>query len=130
MIRRPPRSTQSRSSAASDVYKRQRQALREADLSGQFQRPKAGFFAKVAWTLGQQSSQLFSLGRIETPLDGQWYCRPGRQALQARSVESIDRIEGGVRVTAQLGHNPRCPLAVGACQQNLAAAQHKGVRRT
>src|SRR5680860_1278355 len=28
MIRRPPRSTQSRSSAASDVYKRQRQGLR------------------------------------------------------------------------------------------------------
>ena len=27
MIRRPPRSTQSRSSAASDVYKRQRRAL-------------------------------------------------------------------------------------------------------
>src|SRR5450756_2117659 len=30
MIRRPPRSTQSRSSAASDVYKRQVQALLEA----------------------------------------------------------------------------------------------------
>src|SRR5680860_532784 len=29
MIRRPPRSTQSRSSAASDVYKRQLQALKE-----------------------------------------------------------------------------------------------------
>src|SRR5450756_3171116 len=32
MIRRPPRSTQSRSSAASDVYKRQVEVRREADL--------------------------------------------------------------------------------------------------
>src|SRR5450756_3160417 len=31
MIRRPPRSTQSRSSAASDVYKRQDYLLRESD---------------------------------------------------------------------------------------------------
>src|SRR5450756_3249092 len=34
MIRRPPRSTQSRSSAASDVYKRQEKALGGAQLSG------------------------------------------------------------------------------------------------
>src|SRR5450756_3170606 len=34
MIRRPPRSTQSRSSAASDVYKRQLKALRPAIPSG------------------------------------------------------------------------------------------------
>src|SRR5450756_832201 len=33
MIRRPPRSTQSRSSAASDVYKRQDQHLVQADAS-------------------------------------------------------------------------------------------------
>src|SRR5450756_2719908 len=34
MIRRPPRSTQSRSSAASDVYKRQRYYQRAANLPG------------------------------------------------------------------------------------------------
>src|SRR5450756_2791295 len=35
MIRRPPRSTQSRSSAASDVYKRQRQTFRRGPSSHQ-----------------------------------------------------------------------------------------------
>src|SRR5680860_1064167 len=34
MIRRPPRSTQSRSSAASDVYKRQAHALYDEDGAG------------------------------------------------------------------------------------------------
>src|SRR5450756_3206211 len=41
MIRRPPRSTQSRSSAASDVYKRQRllRAIAGVELTGDHQGP-------------------------------------------------------------------------------------------
>ena len=36
MIRRPPRSTQSRSSAASDVYKRQMESFQEACTPGYY----------------------------------------------------------------------------------------------
>ena len=50
MIRRPPRSTQSRSSAASDVYKRQ--AWLHMDESGQIWaiNPEAGYFGVVPGT--------------------------------------------------------------------------------
>src|SRR5680860_1189189 len=50
MIRRPPRSTQSRSSAASDVYKRQRQAF--VGLSDSYEQ----FYQAVrrSWRFGQK----------------------------------------------------------------------------
>src|SRR5680860_1023703 len=43
MIRRPPRSTQSRSSAASDVYKRQVQGI----IPGSYRRKPHGYFQRV-----------------------------------------------------------------------------------
>src|SRR5450756_3249116 len=45
MIRRPPRSTQSRSSAASDVYKRQLDASRDYDPSPRLERIQAALLA-------------------------------------------------------------------------------------
>ena len=46
-----------------------RQALLEADLGGQLQRPQAGRFAEVARALVQQRPQLLGLGGIEAAID-------------------------------------------------------------
>src|SRR5450756_2748277 len=49
MIRRPPRSTQSRSSAASDVYKRQGQALSRRSTYHRNLRPNCVWRGELAW---------------------------------------------------------------------------------
>src|SRR5450756_781118 len=49
MIRRPPRSTQSRSSAASDVYKRQVEELREVWRRSGGTTPRMGLADLTAW---------------------------------------------------------------------------------
>ena len=61
MIRRPPRSTQSRSSAASDVYKRQRMEI-PADISAESIRE--GIHAELAYRVLLQP-ELFPLKTID-----------------------------------------------------------------
>src|SRR5680860_1696967 len=69
MIRRPPRSTQSRSSAASDVYKRQE--FRKAVIAG----VKSGKGFRLAW-VGNQDMDEF-----EWWCDIVWHCLDGNVPL-------------------------------------------------
>src|SRR5450756_2764080 len=86
MIRRPPRSTQSRSSAASDVYKRQalRRALAMSTLFGAALGIVAGILAGAALHPARRSTR--------------WLC-----ALLPRSEPVVQR---GIRAEASLGVVP------------------------
>ena len=76
MIRRPPRSTQSRSSAASDVYKRQREVriYRSIKLNG-FSLAKAsnelGLSPKTISILGSRIREKLDFSSGPSPEDGQ-----------------------------------------------------------
>eukprot|EP00657_Telonema_sp_P-1_P005864 TRINITY_DN23643_c0_g1_i1.p1 TRINITY_DN23643_c0_g1~~TRINITY_DN23643_c0_g1_i1.p1 ORF type:complete len:111 (-),score=65.36 TRINITY_DN23643_c0_g1_i1:77-409(-) len=71
MIRRPPRSTQSRSSAASDVYKRQERALSAERWVHRFREFKHLFIAEVEATgdLSLRSSNLNFVQTLDQMLD-------------------------------------------------------------
>src|SRR5450756_3054730 len=91
MIRRPPRSTQSRSSAASDVYKRQ--DTRRAETGGT---PSGVFWHRRAVRACQN-----------TPLE-RWDCRTGAgQLADGLGVELAD----GVALAAPLADPPAATMA-------------------
>src|SRR5665809_102630 len=58
MIRRPPRSTQSRSSAASDVYKRQLRLIPRARAISRCERPSAAIVLACAQSIALRTSRL------------------------------------------------------------------------
>ena len=62
-------------------------------------------------------------------MDGLGHAGAGHQGLQPGLVEGMDGIKDGIGIAVQLGRNPRGPLAIGAGEQNLAAAQHESVTR-
>ena len=62
MIRRPPRSTQSRSSAASDVYKRQNQGIPESQVL-----PPKYWSNKVFTPVKQETHTLPGLDKLDLP---------------------------------------------------------------
>src|SRR5450756_2945028 len=65
MIRRPPRSTQSRSSAASDVYKRQE---RFYDIFIRPELPTANYIAILRLRSHEDHRKLFGIGVFSDPL--------------------------------------------------------------
>src|SRR5256885_8497085 len=75
-----------------DTHLTHRQALVEADLCGQRERPKTGRFAEYSWTLMQQSSQRFTFGLVKLCLHGFWPTRLGLETLQALLLKSMNRI--------------------------------------
>src|SRR5665648_1278603 len=79
MIRRPPRSTLSSSSAASDVYKRQPMHL--GDAMPQKSEPSPS--AQTAGAVKPQGSRL----RVEAPTVGSGDERPGTSDLMERACE-------------------------------------------
>src|SRR5450756_933578 len=112
MIRRPPRSTQSRSSAASDVYKRQvvgPPAVRAGDPRELLAEQRLGL-APVA-TLGDPEDRRAA---------GE---RPPERALAAAQAPA-----GLVDVDGRGGADLVCKLSVGLCER-LARVLHDGVDR-
>src|SRR5450756_739145 len=84
MIRRPPRSTQSRSSAASDVYKRQEEAIavytfnRTLQVAQKFTSDKKLVKQAVMRTSAVGGTRLFdSVAQVSRDLEA----RPGKKAL-------------------------------------------------
>jgi len=77
MIRRPPRSTQSRSSAASDVYKRQ-EGKREDTASDDRYRLYV-----------PQRTQTIQRARCTSPAQGYWRLRPAVVALAIMTTVSM-----------------------------------------
>src|SRR5680860_1670075 len=67
MIRRPPRSTQSRSSAASDVYKRQVATPADGHTMVTFMHIRQGQARSVHVTVGASSGRYLSLIHISEP---------------------------------------------------------------
>ena len=108
MIRPPPRSTQSRSSAASDVYKRQRELYeRPAD------RFLADFIGDANLITGEVvqdgTGQVFVAGSLRLPLHASnvsgpalFAVRPQRLTLH-RDAPSTPSIKGTLLKTAYLG---------------------------
>src|SRR5680860_1870056 len=83
MIRRPPRSTQSRSSAASDVYKRQLQDVLEEGVVG----------AALRWRAEEVAAPGVALPGLAVPLlDG--VGRIGEHHVEGAQTVALD--EGGV----------------------------------
>src|SRR5678810_474166 len=100
MIRRPPRSTLDRSSAASDVYKRQ---IRISLVHSHF---ISLIDPKLSLNIGRLVAVLETeQGRIDLQLQG--------RTLGLTSLEIVDP----KRVTTE-GNAVRCPVAVGGVKQN------------
>src|SRR5450756_2632752 len=102
MRRRPPRSTQSRSSAASDVYKRQEMA----DL-GTWARPEGGFFVGVTLNKSVKAEALIAKG-LEKGIqltNGRDFFADGRGDTFVRlpfCALTTEEIDEGVRTLAQV----------------------------
>src|SRR5665809_67144 len=93
MIRRPPRSTQSRSSAASDVYKRQ---------------PAPGSAARATW-LTTQAPQPGRGRRAEAPLELRSRPPPDGELLPTASRSSVRApIANSQGATGSAWHGPDC----------------------
>jgi len=104
--------------------------LLETDSGCQFQGPEATVEAKVAGTAVQECFQL--LGRFDR--EGGSESMGTRRTLfehgESGCVEAFDRIANGLVVATQVRSDRRCTLATGGSQQDLAASQHEGIRRT
>ncbi len=101
-----------------------------ADLTEQGERPRAARLAGEAGTLMQQQVELLVVAGVEQGLGG---LGPGGllgQASQPLGVEGGNRVAHRASGAAQVGSDAPGPLAGGAGQEDLAAAQAEGVGRT
>src|SRR5919202_35708 len=96
----------------------------------QVQGPDTRRIAEGARALVQQRPQLLAADRIEhrvrAPMRGGG---AGRQDGQPVGIEAMDDIAHGLVVAAEAGGNHAGVLAAGAGEEDLAAAQDKGLRR-
>ena len=114
---------------ALDRDRRRDHALLEADLGGRVQGPERLLVAKLARGLVQQLGQPRGVLVREGGAQPMGPRRAFLQHRQTLGIEPVDHIAHGLAVAAQLPANGRCAFAAGTGQQNLAAAQDKGIRR-
>jgi hypothetical protein len=79
----------------------------------------------------KQSSQDFSSLLIERPVDGMWALRTlSQRSFETFLVELMDNVAHGLRITSQRAGYLVGVLASIAGEQDLAATQGEGIRRT
>jgi hypothetical protein len=105
-------------------------ALLEADLGGQFQGPGAALFAKIAGTAMQQVFEPLEPFLRKAGVQAMGARRAFLQHGQTGGIEAMDDIANRLVVAAELLGNGDSPFSPGAGEQDLAAAQDKGIRRT
>src|SRR5215213_753270 len=108
-----------------------REALLEAHLGGEIQRPQTRVFAELPGSLVQHLPQGLSLLGIEGPMDsvrmlGAWLKRFRESLL----VEGMDSVARRLQIAAQLVSDLVGVFAPVASEQDLATAQGEGIRRT
>ena len=74
-----------------------------------------------------QCPQLLGPARVEGGPDCVGAPQAGSQSCQPAGVEGVDRLAHGLVVAAQLASNRDGPLPARTGQQDLAAAQNKGL---
>ena len=104
--------------------------LLETDLSGQFQRPGAALLAKIVRAAVQQVFEPFGSFLREGGAQSMGTRRSFLQDMQSRGVELMDHVAHALVVAAQLARDRWGTFPTRRCSQDLAAAHHKGIRRT
>jgi hypothetical protein len=105
-----------------------RQALGEADLGGQRERPPARGLAERPWTLVQQGAEGLAGPRIENSCYGVRSRGEGLQHREAAVVKRMNGIADGLLGAPQVVRNRGGRLALGTGEEDLAAADGKGGR--
>ena len=99
------------------------------DFGDQVEGPEAGRLAKGARALVEQGAQLLASGRVEDsvrkPLWGRGAWREDGKTL---GIEAMNDVADSLVVAGKALGNQAGMLAAGASEQDLAAAQDKGVR--
>src|SRR5262249_30826855 len=105
-------------------------ALLEADLGGQVECPQAGRLAEAAGGLVQQGAQVVVVSLGPGGADGPGSAGLGTQAGQAFGLEGVEGVAHGLgRATEGSSDLGGAPSLI-AVQEDLAAAQGKGVGGT
>ena len=102
--------------------------LGEGDLGGQGQRPERGRLAEVARAAVQQGAE--PLARPASSISGRTDAGPVRllpEAVDPLGGEGADGVADALRGAAEALGDLRGPKAVGAGEQDLAAAEGEGV---
>jgi hypothetical protein len=106
-------------------------AFFEAYLGGEIERPQAPAFAELPGFVVQELPQGLSLFGIKGPVNGvRTFGALPKCPRKSLLVEGVYGVAGGLRVASQLVSNPVGIFASGAGEQDLAAAQGEGIRRT
>src|SRR5215216_2710225 len=109
-----------------------REALFEAHLCSEIQRPHTRVFAELPGFVVQKLPQgLGLLGILEGPMNGMRTFRALPKYLRkSLLVEGVYGVAGSLRIASQLVSDLAGIFASGAGEQDLAAAQGEGIRRT
>ncbi len=102
-------------------------ALLQADLGDQFQGPGATVFAEFARAAVQQILQAFQSFFRERGAQSMGTRRSLTQYVETRSIETMDHIAYHLIVAAELAGKLWGSFFTGGGQQDLAAAQDKGI---
>ena len=102
-------------------------ALLVTDFRSQRQRPVALGMAEGARALVQQVAQAFGPRGIQQPVGRVGPVGAARHAVGPLLLEDVEGVTHRLGGAAQGGGDLGRPLALGAGQQDLAAAQRKGV---
>jgi hypothetical protein len=106
-------------------------ALSMGDFGRQFERPYACRFAECARSLVQEIAQPFAAVSIEDGVRAvMGNTRAGLEGSQAVGIEIVDSIADGLTVATEIVGNKSSMQSAVAGEQNLAAAEGKGIGRT
>src|SRR5215203_1309546 len=129
-----PAHSQSRQSSPDGLasYLLLREALFEAHLGGEIQRPHTRVVAELPGFVVQKLPQSLGLfGTLEGPVNGMRTFGALPKCLRkSLLVESVYGVAGSLRIASQLVSDLVGVFASGAGEQDLAAAQGEGIRRT
>src|SRR5215210_1828938 len=105
-------------------------AFLEADLGGHIQSPQATLSAKLPWRAVQEFSQVLGSLGIESSVNGMRTLRTLLKRLwKPLLVEDVDGVARGLGVAPEVAGDLVGVLSIGAGEQDLATAQHEGIRR-
>src|SRR5678815_5729420 len=125
MIRRPPRSTLDRSSAASDVYKRQTQSLHTNSMDETLALP-TDRAAKIALRTQQVIAYETGVTNVVDPLGGSWFVESLTNRMEQQAEDYFERLAslGGVVRALEDGYQQReIGRAAYAYQRDLEAGR-------